>query len=111
MSWETRGDGRLRRYYYSARRVGGKVVKAYRGGGTVGLHAAQADDERRLREQGEALVRARRRAELIALDDLTQALHERCALLAEAALLAAGYRRHNRWKWRRWHEAHRGQGT
>ena len=40
MPWESRPGGR---YYYSARRVGGRVIKTYYGRGILGAEAARLD--------------------------------------------------------------------
>ncbi len=99
MGWETRQRGG--RYYTRSRKVNGRVVREYVGGGAIGQLAARLD----------AQDRASRRAERAQFDILTfeaeavgEALAELdgiCETLARCALLAAGYHRHHRGEWRK----------
>jgi hypothetical protein len=98
MSWHMVGT---RRYYYVTERVGGKPLRRYVGKGQVGETAAAIADLRRL----ERVIKTR---ELVAEEErLRQAdapLKELCEsldVLARAALVAAGYFRHDRGNWRR----------
>jgi hypothetical protein len=89
------------RYYTRSRKVNGRVVREYIGSGRVGELVAELD----------ALEREARQADRQALQDEREALRtldapvaELCALadlLAQAALLAAGYHQHNRGTWRK----------
>jgi hypothetical protein len=99
MAWETRARGG--RYYTRSRKVGGRVVREYVGGGPAGDLAAAEDAARRERAAAErAALRAEREraagpeALLAELDALAEGL-------ARAALAAAGYRRHHRGEWRK----------
>src|SRR5262245_40862714 len=90
-----------RRYYTRSRRENGRVVREYVGGGTIGELAARLDTiEREKREAERDAARAEREA-IDALDAPLDELNELADLLAQAALLAAGYRQHNRGNWRK----------
>jgi hypothetical protein len=96
MGWDKGG-----RYYTRSRRENGRVVREYVGGGLAGLLTAQLDAEERAdRLAREALARAER-LDLTALDAPLAELDDLADLLAEAALLAAGFHRYNRGEWRR----------
>ena len=97
MAWETR---RGRPYYYSSRRIDGRVVKRYLGTGDLGGLAAGLQAEARLRriELVEALERERKRLE--PADAAMAALDRACGLAIEASLVAAGYHKVN-YEWRR----------
>ena len=96
MGWDKNG-----RYYTRSRRENGRVIREYVGGGPVGDLAAQIDAVERDRRFTERESARRERERAAALDASILALDELCALLAEAALAAAGYRRHNRGEWRK----------
>jgi len=98
MGFETRrGRGR---YYTRSRRVNGRVVREYIGTGDHAETIARLD----------ALDRARRMAEVEAfraecerIDEAAatvQVFCDACELLAQGALLVAGYHRHKRGEWR-----------
>jgi hypothetical protein len=97
--WERRKRGGL--YYTRTRKVNGKVVREYVGGGVLGELAAHMDaEERRLREE----EKASRREERERLDALTAPGEELCEaaeVIARAVLLASGYHQHNRGEWRK----------
>ena len=96
MGWDHGG-----RYYTRSRREGGRVVREYVGGGIAGQLAARFDAlQREEREAERATAKAARDA-VVALDAPLEELDELAALLAEAALVAAGYRRHHRGDWRK----------
>src|SRR5262249_38307889 len=98
VGWEQR---RGRAYYYRPRKVGGRVVKEYVGAGPLGDLAAEEDAKQRAdREQAARQLRAER-DRIAALEDPTALLCEVAEALARGALLAAGYRRHDRGEWRR----------
>jgi hypothetical protein len=98
MGLERRGG---RSYYYTAERVGGRVVKCYIGSGRVAAIAAQFDAIRRQERDAEQAAVRRARDELAALDAAVTPLDELADLLARAAMLAAGFHRHHRGEWRR----------
>jgi len=98
MGWEQRGN---RTYYYTAERIGRKVVKHYCPSSVAELAAAL---DVLAREKRDAAVEALR-AECERLDALTVSLDplsELADTLAAATLLAAGYHRHKgQWRKRR----------
>jgi hypothetical protein len=98
MGWERRGNGT---YYYRSRKVRGRVVKEYCGAGLLGELAAR-EDERRRRERAEARARLHRERDAAAA---ATAAHEELSRAADAlmaaALIAAGYHRHDRGQWRK----------
>lgn len=89
------------RYYTRSRKVNGRVVREYCGVGEVAELAAQMDARKRAEREAEREARRAKKAELDALDAGVKELDELADLLARAALLAAGYRQHNRGEWRR----------
>ncbi len=98
MGLEQRGNAT---YYYTAERIGGRVVKTYVGTGRVAVLAALLDAETRA-EKAEALEAVKReRAELAALDAALAPLNELADTATAAALVAAGCHRPKRGKWRK----------
>ena len=98
MGWEERGG---RRYYYRARKVGGRVVKEYVGSGPMAeLVASQDAAARAERAAVAARLRAERERVAPAEADLA-AIEEVAEALARVSLVAAGYRRHKRGEWRK----------
>src|SRR5690348_12778986 len=100
MAWEGRhGRGR---YYTRTAREGGKVRRKYIGIGPAAELAAAFDDWQRAERMAEAEAR---RAEQARWQEAQRALAAAAMitdLLVQAALLAAGYHRHERGEWRRW---------
>ena len=94
MAWE-------RGYYYRVRKVNGRVVREYIGGGEIGKLVAEIDALERERRQLEVLERHQEKEELAALDADLQVLNERINLAARAALLASGFHQHKRGEWRK----------
>jgi len=98
MGWETRARGG--RYYTRSKKIGGRVVREYLGTGRVAELTAQMDAvERQEREQAQVAAKAERdtdRAQEAALIDYCKAIDA----IADEALLAAGYHKHNG-QWRR----------
>ncbi len=99
MGWETRKRG-TRRYYTRSRREGGRVLRQYIGGGTLGRLAAQLDEiERRQREKEIAYWREEReRFEQNAA--FVRELEEATEILSQAHLIVAGFHK-RRGEWRR----------
>lgn len=98
MAWEQRGD---RTYFYRSVRVGTRVIKEYAGGGLAGILADEFDAEQReARQQAEAR-RRQQRARWADLDREAAALGMFADVLSTAALVEAGYHRHDRGEWRR----------
>jgi hypothetical protein len=97
MGWEQRGT---QWYYYTAERISGRVVKHYVGSGRVAELASELDRltqaERDSKVESERLARA----ELIALEESLRPLNELADGLVKAALVAAGFHRHQG-KWRK----------
>lgn len=95
MGWE------LGKYYTRSRRVNGRVVRRYIGGGKIGRLAADMDAlKRQERKATETLFdEARTEAELH--DEDLKAMERLAEVLTRAALVAAGYRQHHRGEWRR----------
>ena len=99
MGWEKRDRGGL--YYTRTRKVGGRVVREYLGGGILGHTAALQDAQERKRREEEAALWKDERDRLEALVVSVEDLCEAAEILYRAALLAAGFRRHQRGEWRR----------
>jgi hypothetical protein len=98
MGWEQRGN---HRHYYTARRVGGRVVKGYVPDALAPL-AAQLAAEQRAERDAEQAALAQARAEFDALADTAAPLDELANLAHRAAMLAAGYHKHKgQWRKRR----------
>ncbi len=99
MAWEKRQRGGL--YYTRTRKVNGKVVREYVGGGVLGKIAALEDEYERRRREEEAAFWKEEREQLEALVASVDELCDATETIARAVLLAAGFRRHNRGEWRR----------
>jgi hypothetical protein len=89
------------RYYTRSIKVNGRVVREYYGVGEVAALAAKIDAMNRANRAAEREARRAQKAELDSLDASVRELDEIADLLAQAALLAAGYRQHKRGEWRR----------
>lgn len=96
MGWDKGG-----RYYTRSRRENGRVVREYVGGGLAGQLAAQLDAEERADRLARQDLALAERHDVAALDAPLAELNDLADLLAEGALLAAGYHRHHRGDWRR----------
>jgi hypothetical protein len=103
MGWEKRERGGP--YYTRSKKVGGRVVREYVGGGTLGHLAALQDAQERQRREEEATLWKEERERLEALLAPIEQLCEAAEILHRAALLAAGFRRHQRGEWRRQRES------
>jgi hypothetical protein len=99
VSWETRnGKGR---YYVRTWREGGRIVREYIGAGAYGECVA-ADDARARAERVDEAAAARAEVEQLSeLDKLVAASAQAARVVASQALIAAGYRRHQRGEWRK----------
>jgi hypothetical protein len=98
MGWEQRGGAS---YYYTAQRVGGRVLKMYVGSGPAAEYAALLEAEARAGRRQAAEAEKRERDELAALDAALAPLDELADALTAAALVAAGFHRHHRGAWRK----------
>ena len=99
MGWETRRRGG--RYYTRSRKVGGRVVRQYVGGGPAGDRAAAQDAAARAAQRAAADRLAAETARLAPVEAATIALSGLAEALARAALVARGYRQHHRGAWRK----------
>lgn len=97
--WERRKRGGL--YYTRSRKVNGRVVREYVGGGVLGQLAARIDAEDRQRREEQAAAWREERERLEELAGLVDELSKDAEIIARAVLLAAGFRRHKRGEWRR----------
>ena len=77
------------------------MVREYVGTGPLAEHVAKADALERLQREEAARARREERESLEALDRSVEQLYAAAEILAQAALLAAGYRQHNRGEWRK----------
>jgi hypothetical protein len=98
MGWEKRGNAM---YYYTAGRVGGRVVKHYVGTGRVAVLAAQLEADARAERDEAAEADRRARDELAALEAVLAPLYELADAATIAALVATGCHRPKRGKWRK----------
>jgi predicted phage gp36 major capsid-like protein len=95
VGWERRGG---ERYYYTAKRVGGRVVKQYVGAGYIGELTAKYDAATRAERAADAEDDRQARDDL---DAALDPLHDLADALTVAALVAAGFHRHHRGPWRK----------
>ena len=98
MGWEAR---RGRRYYYRAKKVGGRVVKEYVAAGPLAELLAAHDARERAERLAAAEARRAERARLATIDGPAEVSHEAVEALLRASLVLAGYHRHQRGEWRR----------
>jgi hypothetical protein len=89
------------RYYTRSRKVNGRVVREYCGGGSIGQICAQMDAERRAWQEAERAALKAEKCQLEAIEEDVESLCKLADRMAHAALLAAGYHRHKRGEWRR----------
>ena len=94
MPWEKRR--KRRKYFYTAKKVAGRVVKSYWGSGCVAHQMAVFHWRGRLARE----CRNGERALLAFLETEASALHQRCGTIWRANLLAAGYRQRHGGPWR-----------
>ena len=106
MAWQE-VDGR--RYYYRGRRLCGRTRRVYVGaaGSPAAELAAAADGLRRLGREAAARERHAERERLRGAEAPLLELCELTDVLARAALVLAGYHRHDRGEWRRCRETGR----
>jgi hypothetical protein len=95
MGWD-----RSHRYYTRSRKVRGRVIREYVGGGFIGELAAVADDRARAERAAKASEWREEKARLATLDAQLDALETQTRFIADAALQAAGFHQHKR-QWRR----------
>ena len=104
MGWEIR---RGREYFYRVTHADGKKQRRYIGSGVLGKVAAGFDalEQAERTAWAEAEQGALQRFE--AAEETLATFWDRSELLVHASLLAAGYRRPHRHRWRRWNAARR----
>jgi hypothetical protein len=102
MGWEKRERGGP--YYTRSKKVGGRVIREYVGGGTLGYLTALQDAQERRRREEEAASWKQEHERLEALVAPVEDLCEATEILYRATLLSAGFRRHQRGEWRRQRE-------
>jgi hypothetical protein len=98
MAWEQRGD---RTYYYRSRKIGGRVVKEYVGGGLAGVLAERADNAQRRKRAAACAALRKEQDAVAAAETVHDELDGAADALLTAMLLAAGYHRHDRGHWRK----------
>ena len=99
MAWEERKGNR---YYYRKQRNGDRVVSKYMSGGSLGeLFAMEDEIDREVQELEREAEREEREAQQ-ALDKQIDEVIDLVRLLADAAMIEAGYHRHKgQWRKRR----------
>lgn len=107
MAWERRERGGL--YYTRSRKVNGRVEREYIGGGYLGELAASLDADEREQRAAEAAAMKEERQEMEDLDLQVVQFFDGVEDIASAALLVAGYRKHNRGEWRKRREPKEGE--
>lgn len=95
MGWE-RG-----RYYTRSVRRGGRVAREYFGVGDVAVLVARLDTIERRQRAVARQAHQQIRMQLKALDSVVAEAWKGIEIVARAALVAAGYRQHQRGEWRR----------
>src|SRR5829696_1096112 len=98
MGWESRERGG--RYYTRSRKIDGRVVREYMGGGLIGELAARFDEAEREKRKGEVARARLQRARIEMLVARVTELCEVAEVLCRATLVDGGYRRYQG-KWRR----------
>lgn len=88
------------KYYTRSRKVRGRVVREYIGGGRFGLAVAGIDAIERVQRLGERKRLLNEKAELETFDDRIAMIVESAEAIAHATLLVAGYHEH-RGQWRK----------
>lgn len=101
MAWEWRGNAGP--YFYRSVRHGTRVVREYHGKGIAAELAALRQQRRRLARQAARQAVLDELAQTRPVLTLTGEMDEETKLLAEASMLAAGYRRTNYGRWRKRH--------
>jgi len=102
MSWETRANGN--RYYTRSRRVNGRIVREYVGGGAIGELSEQLDAMEREQRQERAEAIREAKARMDSFDELLTEFETVADNIGRGLLIAAGYHQHNRSEWRKRNE-------
>lgn len=96
MGWDKGG-----RYYTRSRRVGGRVVREYVGGGELGHLAAQLDAIGREERESERAAARAEQDTIAALDGPAAELDDLAGQVVRAVMAIAGYHQHHRGNWRK----------
>ena len=88
------------RYYTRSRKVNGRVLREYVGGGEIGALAAELDTIQRERREFERESWRIEKEETEAFDETIAQVCQMADIIARAAMLASGFHRH-RGEWRR----------
>jgi hypothetical protein len=104
--WERRQRGGP--YYTRSRKVAGRVVREYVGTGPLAELAAEIDAEGRLQRERQRQLWREERERIGTLENPVEDLCDASEILAQATLVAAGYRRHKRGEWRKRRERRAG---
>jgi uncharacterized tellurite resistance protein B-like protein len=99
MGWESRGGSG--RYYTRSVRQGGRVLRQYVGTGPGAEAAARADSLRREASEARRVAILSAINEIAQADALVKTVADAAETTTRAALLLAGYHRHDRGAWRR----------
>ena len=89
------------RYYTRSKKVNGRVIREYVGGGQLGQLGAQLDALQREEQQQKARAWHQQTTEMAELAAQVEAIIQATDLAVHAALVAAGYRQHKRGEWRK----------
>jgi hypothetical protein len=98
MGWLNRGR---KAYFFESRRVGGKVVKTYRGSGPAAELLADLTALRRIGRRDQAEAGRRAREESLAVERLLEAWRVQLAAVTAEHLTRLGYHRQGRHPWRK----------
>lgn len=99
MGWDLRGS---RHYYYRSRKVRGRVLREYVGGGERGEQAAAADARKRAELATKFAEQQEERSRLCEMDRVFRKLVRVTKQAMECVLNAHGFwRHHNEWRRKR----------
>ena len=102
MGWETRKN---RRYFYRVFRNNGEKKRHYIGAGRLGSLASKLDKLRRAERAAAISAESIDRARYEEAEASCDQLWSESDLLITSSLLAAGFRRPGRHRWRKWKNA------
>ncbi len=100
MGW-SRGRDRRYWYYSRAKRVGGRIITQYIGGGDAGERAAAEDAQRRAQRRAERETRLAEQQRWSEAQTVSDDLSAGVDLLMQLLLILNGYHRHDGGEWRR----------
>ena len=99
MGWEHRGPHGP--YYTRSKKINGRVVREYVGGGEFGAVIALLDAEERAERSAERAAWLEREGELDEAEEILSSVSDAIEAHTRATLYAAGYHRHKNGEWRR----------